>query len=1756
MAIEPLSPELRGGGGFSFEDAVAAVYLTALLTETVAPGIKTGIVTRVALQGAASGEPMDDVIVHSTLLDQSQVKLALQVKRQLTVSAAATNTDFRAVVLDAVETIRGGDFRQGVDQVGVATGTVSAVTKRATIFVCEFARGSDSFEHFRSRLFEPGFADEQKRGVFTNVSTILSDAGQDEPDRTAYAFLRHFVLIELDLLHQGSTSDATAINTLASVLQPDAAAYAPELWNRLRGIVREGAAVATVYSRTSLIQRLGGAFRLVGAPSFRRTLRLLEEEARKAASEIPNLIAGRTYAREAPLREASGSSAVVTHLVGLPGSGKSAVLRMLVEESLSRGPVLFLKSDRLSGRNWRSYAAAMDLDNVDLTALLVELASTGDGIVFIDGIDRVEVANRNVISDVVTAVLEDLGRSTLRIVVTVRGNEFDALQTWLPEQLLTGNGTRIVEVQPFNDAECRVILEDLPALRPLLFGGDRVQEISRRPFFTSALAKAAVLVSRPSPSVLTEVDLAAAWWAGAGLDAERGPRGRRQGVILELARLGARTLGRRMSVADLDPDVVAELVADGVVRETRSGHSLTFSHDIFFEWAFLQLLIRRERGWLTAVSDAGEPPALGRAVELLSQWTLEQREGWSEQYAQLDSAGMRSQWRRAWLIGAFESPSFAEHSSTMTSVLFRGDAKLFERLVLWFQAERTRPNPFVLSGNGYIAELPSRQRVRYADALAWPSDFRSWGRFLDYLLETRPLQSARMMPAVVEAFGVWQNLFRAPDLNMRLSRRLCAIVDEWLAAIESWRYADAFRPTPGEWSDLPRGAVKALETRLRSLLLTAGPHEATRISAYLERVSRNGRLAHDTFEEIATVARLLIEQGHAHLLRQATLAACVEDLPEVVHARRAAERPPRLISSDFSHHDWQSLSVDRLMSLSPAAPAREPFRSLFQHAPDEGRALVRDLANHAITAWRQLHRLSYDRRGTPIPAKIEWPWGSAEYWGDDQTYCWPRGVWGPGPVSTGLMALEAWALQQVRDGRALDAVIRDVVEGHDGNAVLSTAVMLSLTDARGTPAAGALVSSQRIWRWDERRFRDDFSRSAKLIGFQYRGDQELGESVQQLNDLPARKLMMASLAMSVVLRDSEAATTARAAIERFPSDLPFDLEEERTNPEAVAYLHEQALPRVAFASRENYDFQRTAAGDGVQIIFNDPRAGDPVKQQQAQEASRWLSATSMAIWASNVLDRAAPIFRGEYEPHLSAIASSMPPDLGGGNPAEQAERFSQTATAVAAACLAFGTDLTVDEISWCKARILEAGSVPPDQGDWEQPYIIPVFNPANFAAHGLAGLARLGRIDEDELLVLVRICAHPLDAVAQKAIAALVSLHSSHPRLAWAGLLICLKRAVVPVRPFDPDHPTGDPNADRRRMDEVLSAVLDWYHNAEASFDCYALPAALEPIVDDGRPWRNGVRRPRDAYLHHKFLGEVLKSLRWETMAVDPVIGAPTLQLLERLTAWTVSSVGPFEGQQARRSSDDRRVTELMLWGHNLFGCLARVALVIPPSETQRRFLNSALALPDEPCLMLLKYFVFSISARGIMDPDEASPTAIVHLLACAERVSRADELAKRDYGRDSPWNRDLGPIIQDLFFVSIDDASRAARFANGDFSGLEVILPIVEKVASAATRSRVGLEAYLTLCERSQPLFPTEPFIRLVTDILGNAAMAPIEWIGTSIPGRIAALIHDLAERDSPLDAGLSRSMLVILDALVDIGDRRSAALQASQIFSEVRVA
>ena len=74
------SPELTGGAGFTYEDAVTAQYLAAMVAGTTAAALNPRVVQQVAQQQADFGEPLDDVIVDAACLDGTVKRLSLQVQ--------------------------------------------------------------------------------------------------------------------------------------------------------------------------------------------------------------------------------------------------------------------------------------------------------------------------------------------------------------------------------------------------------------------------------------------------------------------------------------------------------------------------------------------------------------------------------------------------------------------------------------------------------------------------------------------------------------------------------------------------------------------------------------------------------------------------------------------------------------------------------------------------------------------------------------------------------------------------------------------------------------------------------------------------------------------------------------------------------------------------------------------------------------------------------------------------------------------------------------------------------------------------------------------------------------------------------------------------------------------------------------------------------------------------------------------------------------------------------------------------------------------------------------------------------------------------------------------------------------------------------------------------------------------------------------------------------------------------------------------
>jgi hypothetical protein len=97
-------------------------------------------------------------------------------------------------------------------------------------------------------------------------------------------------------------------------------------------------------------------------------------------------------------------------------------------------------------------------------------------------------------------------------------------------------------------------------------------------------------------------------------------------------------------------------------------------------------------------------------------------------------------------------------------------------------------------------------------------------------------------------------------------------------------------------------------------------------------------------------------------------------------------------------------------------------------------------------------------------------------------------------------------------------------------------------------------------------------------------------------------------------------------------------------------------------------------------------------------------------------------------------------------------------------------------------------------------------------------------------------------------------------------------------------------------------------------------------------------------------------------------------------------------------------------------------------------------------------------------------------------------------------------------------------------------------------------MSRFLLLCERTGNAYPLHRFIEQVGAVLAKLDNAKGNWVGTSLPARTAAAVQRLADSNFPLRPDQAQGLLRILDALIDLGDRRSAALEQTEAFKGVQ--
>jgi hypothetical protein len=1236
----------------------------------------------------------------------------------------------------------------------------------------------------------------------------------------------------------------------------------------------------------------------------------------------------------------------------------------------------------------------------------------------------------------------------------------------------------------------------------------------------------------------------------------------RQQALLRLARAGAAKLGRRITLDDFNIDVIEELRCDGVLRDASAGHSVQFVHDIFFEWSFVQLLLSREGAWLEEIQAVGEPPVLGRAVELLSQRSFAGDDDWERHLVRLEESSMRSQWTRAWLLGPMGAANFADRAASFGAAVFWDKAQRLTKLLIWFQAEKTRPNPIILSHRGTIDRLSSREIEQAADAYGVPSDYLTWNRCCNWILDNIGRCPVETIPDTVSVFEVWQNA--VADFSNQTSDRILDQTRTWLEDIEDRLHPEEFGYDRGPWEALGRGALKELEDRLRALLLRAARVKREVVSAYLKRLRTRPRLRNHAFRQVLLFAPVLSERL-ASDVADLTLAKLKRNLPEDVIAR---PKPRGIIPQGISYHDWDRLAIDDdLRSFFPPSPLREPFSSLFATAPTEALRLVRDITNHAITAWRQLSNLDGQRRATPIPLMLDFPWGQQRFWGDARVYRWFRGYGGPRPVEAGLMALEHWAFGEIEQGSDVDEVVRDVVSGHESVAVLGIAAALALTARRVSRATLPLAIAQRLWHWDVNRLVNDSSSHANLIGFTDPADRRHADAVQESNRREARQLEVRSLAPLFVLSsDDQLRKAAQAAIQAFPQALPFDFEEERRDEGRISALRRTAEIWAEYGRQENYAASRTEDGKGLYIQLNNPRATDPDMIAAARRHETMTERLKILNWVHDCFEHEHLSDKLPVSDALKCTQLLDAPDLFAEphRGAASIDHPQNVVSGVAAAVLSFSQELKEFDLAWATDVILRAAATPEDRHEsWFSESVL-LDHPCLSAVRGLGALVCRGSASSDAKRALLRLAGHPLEQVSQTAIGAAMALWDQDPAFAWKAFDLGLKLSVGTAEGLQAsryghddtnhrDHISQAVEQAMRALDRPASLPPDSLHPIPTAW-VYAPPLPHEYPFGRPRESTDRVWRDPDLFLRWDFLPKILSAVPIQQLMSDPSRRPAVLDLCDQLVAWTIERLNP-PWQSDRKDRRDHQESELIEWPSHLYRFLARVALQMDPDEASRRFLEPVFALDDEVAASLISPFA-DMLVCAVMDAPEIRPQTVTLINACLERVLEHQDWsrARRDDGK--LYGFDLPDLVRTFLFVQVEHAGGAARFANGDWREVESILPIVDPFVRAVGDLPSVTSSFLTLCERAADHYPPDRFVEEITAVLAKQPGTPIGWRGSTIQGRIAALIQVFAQQTQPLPLSLAQGMLRILDRLIDMGDRRSAALQTSEIFKNIAIA
>lgn len=358
---------------------------------------------------------------------------------------------------------------------------------------------------------------------------------------------------------------------------------------------------------------------------------------------------------------------------------------------------------------------------------------------------------------------------------------------------------------------------------------------------------------------------------------------------------------------------------------------------------------------------------------------------------------------------------------------------------------------------------------------------------------------------------------------------------------------------------------------------------------------------------------------------------------------------------------------------------------------------------------------------------------------------------------------------------------------------------------------------------------------------------------------------------------------------------------------------------------------------------------------------------------------------------------------------------------------------------------------------------------------------------------------------------------------------------------------------DRKARADSLAAVLA-AHKMQEIGPMPRLPPAWVKESTAGR------RRVRDDQWQHPnvFFEAQAASKIFDKMPLETWMKTDTYRplfepFLRDLVAWTAESLMPSWQTEDDRHRNNRR-TDLLEWNRTIAEMMARAVPFVSLDVARNTFVTPFL-LDDEDALSVLARFADSVVVRHVFDAETIPTNTIPLLDDCVARVVQDRRFRPNGWRAGQVNGYDMPQLIGGLLFVSLEKpAPGAARFANGDWSQIEAIMPIIDRMVRHVGWSAFVMGKFLDLCQRAGRAYPIAMFGQQANAALSAIDNAEEGWTGTMLPAQLASVVQRQAVWNFPLRLQDAQELLKVLDALIDLGDRRSAALEQTEAFRGIQ--